>query len=350
MMHGIRYKRSGFTLLEILIGLAIFMMVLIPVLEMFSFSYESYLVQDDIAAMQQESRVAVMLIQRDIRMAGSGMIRAWDGANRVYPIVFQNGGTDGPDQLTINYADYEQVPPLAMDPSQGTITLADVSSIQVSGMLSADDYDDADKRIYQNRAWQDLADALDNGDISGFDVVISDGAQSDILWITDFDTLNSQMSFNSASTREYDPSDGVVIGFYRVNQDTSNAPSVRYFIEDDTLIREYENRDTFNVWEQELAQNVEDLQFAFGLDTTPADTNMAPDTWVNDRDLTTAERDQVRRVRVSILARTAREYDELPPTGYPAIEDRPAGPSSGSEADRFRRRLTQVEVDVRNPL
>lgn len=346
MMDGIRYKRSGFTLLEILIGLAIFMMVLIPVLEMFNFSYESYLVQDDIAAMQQESRVAAMLIQRDIRMAGSGMMQAQDGANRVYPIGFQNGGTDGPDELTINYADYEQVPPLTLDPSQGTITLSDVPSIQVSGMFSADDYDTEDRRIYQDRSWEELEDALNNGDIGGFDVIISDGFQSDILWITGFDTVNGQMSFNSPSTREYDANIGVLVTFYRVNQDAANAPSVRYFIEDDTLIREYENRDTFNVWGQELAQNVEDLQFAFNLDT---DGDRVPDTWVNDRNLTNAERDQVRQVRVSMLARTAREYDELPPTGYPAIEDRPAGPTSGEEADQFRRRLTRVVVELRNP-
>ena len=40
---------KGFTLLELMIVAGIFMLVLIPVLAVFTSSYESYLVQDDIS-------------------------------------------------------------------------------------------------------------------------------------------------------------------------------------------------------------------------------------------------------------------------------------------------------------
>jgi hypothetical protein len=92
--------------------------------------------------------------------------------------------------------------------------------------------------------------------------------------------------------------------------------------------------------EEAFAEHIEDLQFAFGLDT---DADGFVDSWINNADLTDPQKDQVRLVRISVLGRTANEH-----RGYsgsrPALEDHAA---SGT-TDGYRRRLLQVTVKVRN--
>ena len=99
---------SGFTLLEILIALAISTLILAAVFGVFNNSQLSYLIQEDIAAMQQDVRVAKIWIERDIRMAGAGLENYPDlttlGPDGKSPFTFNNGGgVNGTDELIIRY-------------------------------------------------------------------------------------------------------------------------------------------------------------------------------------------------------------------------------------------------------
>jgi hypothetical protein len=61
-------------------------------------------------------------------------------------------------------------------------------------------------------------------------------------------------------------------------------------------------------------------------------------------DLTDANKALIRAVRISVLGRTDRARKELTAAVRPAVEDHGAGDAS----DYFRRRLSQVTVEVRN--
>lgn len=66
----IRFKEAGFTLVELLVVMALGTIVMAGLMTTFTTQHKSYLVQDDVAEMQQNLRVAMDLISGDIRSAG----------------------------------------------------------------------------------------------------------------------------------------------------------------------------------------------------------------------------------------------------------------------------------------
>ena len=63
-------KRNGFTLVELLVALAITGMVLAAVTNLFISSNKLYTVQSKVSNVQQDIRAAMSIMARDIRMAG----------------------------------------------------------------------------------------------------------------------------------------------------------------------------------------------------------------------------------------------------------------------------------------
>jgi prepilin-type N-terminal cleavage/methylation domain-containing protein len=61
---------SGFTLVELLVAIALGLVILAGVYQTFRTQHDSYIVQDQVAAMQQNLRAAMYLITRDLQMAG----------------------------------------------------------------------------------------------------------------------------------------------------------------------------------------------------------------------------------------------------------------------------------------
>jgi type IV pilus assembly protein PilW len=61
---------SGFTMIELLIAMGIGTIVMVAVMTSFLSQHDSYLVQDNVVEMQQNSRVAIDLLASEIRMAG----------------------------------------------------------------------------------------------------------------------------------------------------------------------------------------------------------------------------------------------------------------------------------------
>jgi len=68
--YGKMREVSGFTLLEVLITLAISGILMTSVYAAFQAQQDSYLAQEQVAEMQQNIRVAVRMLTKDIRMAG----------------------------------------------------------------------------------------------------------------------------------------------------------------------------------------------------------------------------------------------------------------------------------------
>lgn len=65
-----RISNQGFTIVELLVGMAVSLLAMGAVYSTFLSQHKSYLVQEETAAMQQNLRAAMFYMQREIRMAG----------------------------------------------------------------------------------------------------------------------------------------------------------------------------------------------------------------------------------------------------------------------------------------
>jgi len=65
-----KVSNQGFTLLELVVGMAVSLLAMGAIYSTFLSQHKSYLVQDQTAAMQQNLRAAMFYMQREIRMAG----------------------------------------------------------------------------------------------------------------------------------------------------------------------------------------------------------------------------------------------------------------------------------------
>jgi prepilin-type N-terminal cleavage/methylation domain-containing protein len=70
-------RRSGLTLLELLIAVALSSIVALVLYEVFTSQNRIYLVQDDAAEMQQNMRVALEKMTKQVRMTGFGKQSSW---------------------------------------------------------------------------------------------------------------------------------------------------------------------------------------------------------------------------------------------------------------------------------
>ena len=61
---------QGFTLVELLVGMAVSLLAIGAIYSTFLNQHKSYLIQEEVAAMQQNIRAAMFHLQREIRMAG----------------------------------------------------------------------------------------------------------------------------------------------------------------------------------------------------------------------------------------------------------------------------------------
>jgi type IV pilus assembly protein PilW len=61
---------AGFTILELLVAIALGMVILAGLFRTFKVQHDSYIIQDQVSAMQQNLRAAMYMITRDLQMAG----------------------------------------------------------------------------------------------------------------------------------------------------------------------------------------------------------------------------------------------------------------------------------------
>lgn len=98
-------QNAGFTVVELLVAMALSGVVMASVYSSFSVQHKAYVAQEQIAAMQQNLRAALYLMEREIRMAGhdpagasgTGIVTANASSIRVRSDVTDNAGTGGPD-------------------------------------------------------------------------------------------------------------------------------------------------------------------------------------------------------------------------------------------------------------
>lgn len=132
--------QRGFSLLELLIVLAIFLIVIAAVYALYNTQLRTTHIEEDVIEVQQNLRVAVDILSRDVSMAG---IAVSTGVNPVNA-VGNNTGLDNSDMVTFNNASAEGVftivdATLSATILAGTPIVFTVGSANEAGMFSVND-------------------------------------------------------------------------------------------------------------------------------------------------------------------------------------------------------------------
>jgi type IV pilus assembly protein PilW len=339
--HPLIRSISGFTLIELLVAIAVSGIVLAGLVSIFTTANRSYSQQDEMATLQQNLRVAKMFLERDIRMAGCGMgVAFFIPGVQVFPIVNTNGGHTGSDALTITYVDYD-------DSCNGALSPLTPTAIALSTITVAEDLTNPATPLtppynlwtigvpcsatsffaVYSRAVNSITPANITKDVFSVSVTSAHTLQCSGLrtGISATIPLNSSINFFSAKQ--------LVTATYSL-AGTTLSRTLSY-----PLLTTQQLHDLQLSTGGAIADDIEDLQFAFGLDTN---ADGAVDSWINNDD--PVPPDQIRQVRVSILGRSSRELPGQLPNSRPLIEDH----TVGTVPERYLRQLLQFEIKPRN--
>lgn len=346
-MKGI--KNKGFTLIEILVSLAILGIVLAGIYSVYRMQHKSYIVQEQVAEMQQNERIALQMITRDIRTAGLGLA-CQQGGIILTEDANGSGALDGGEDINGDSALTAFGDSLGYDGSD-TIALAYYifSPLGSSG-----------GNTYTTDIFNPAAANFKVQDATGFNV-------DDLVII-----YNQNNLCNTATVviTNVQPASGTLV--HATGKAIENKPGgigpafstgdrVRRLITPEgggIITYRIGNPDGYTLFRtvrttgapvvQPLADNIEDLQFAYGFDVNGNGIVEAGE-WFN----TPAGQDMtlLREIRVTLVARTIRDDPEFNTGARPVIENHdPAGSiiTTPAQAVKYRRRVLQTTIKLRN--
>ncbi|MFH0925201.1 MAG: PilW family protein [bacterium] len=315
-------NNKGISFIELLIVLAIMSVVTSAIFTAFNSQHKVHVIQDEVVEMQQNVRVGIDMITEDVMMAGYKM-----GATIQYtdletppaptPVVSITNSSTGTDQLVIYYV----VNSSANLPDLTTSTPNNQSSTSAITTVV-----------------EELSDITYNPWLNyptPFRVIITDGERCDLILINN--VINNGVGTDD---RLNHPSYGGVnnnrlIHSYPAGSKIIFLPEssmVTYQINSNTLQRQSGlTGGTFDT----VADDIENMQCAYIL---------ADGTEIADGSITTAQYEDVRAVRVTLVSRTRSLDSSWTSEGQPGFEDFAAVATS----DGYRRRSLTAVVKIRN--
>ena len=349
----VRALRQGFTLLELMIAIAIAGFTVGALYALFSVQSRQLATQDLQMEMNQNARFAADMLTRSLRLAGyasggyvygvygpNGLSDAGDALPAVVPWE-DPGGDGGPDAITVVYAE----PSLMMDTRNDVIEDSTTSTLSfrptmldyaaklqqyaTGDLLLCSDY--ADMQGMRSYLWTVTGVNVANGTIS-----VSPNTQTDYV---------NLFTVNTNLTPIMTCSKGTVMTFYVDNDDDGIGPgSVDYPVLMLDLNMNFPSAD-----DVPLVDNIDDLQLEYCLDdgTFTTDCSLSA-SWVTGDTIDPAnDADNIWMVRIGLVARSSREeFRDSYPGFRPALSNRAASGAPGT--DHYYRKVMVTEVTLRN--
>jgi prepilin-type N-terminal cleavage/methylation domain-containing protein len=283
---------KGLTLIELLVAMAISSILIAAIYRTFMGQHKTYTVQEQVVDMQQNVRVAINRMMREIRMAGFGNVSmvlpnftAIDGPfNNIINPSDNINVVDGQvtDQITIIGA-FEKVSTLATEHAIGT------NIVQLSN-LSREDFDPNSNKKY----------------------ICIGGLESHI--VTKIDETKKEVTLNGNLINSH--KSGIPV--YKIK-----AITYRLNLQEGVVVLEREDN-TDGGGGQDIAENIDNLQFRYVFeDGSESDSPTAPS--------------RIRMVRVTVRARTSSRDREFK-----------SDPEFKVDEGGFRRRTITSNIHVRN--
>jgi type IV pilus assembly protein PilW len=312
-------RMAGFTLIELLVAIALGMVILAGLFRTFKVQHDSYVLQDQVSAMQQNLRAAMHFITRDLQMAG-------------YYTNFDRNSR----QLDWNDLDGDSNP--ANNTETGRPLLFGANNAAVSGIKSGTDVIVIVKAGAEGKSLTGSEGAsggvitLSSRDFDGDGTADLNNTSKRFgllvkqdLSFADFfqvDSASGNITPPAGLVENYTSGDTVFrtdIIIYRVDDSTPTHPR---------LVRKNLGNDSGY---QVIAENIDNLQFRYQLNDG---------TWVNDP---AGNQARVRAVEVLLVARTA-----FAQRGYRDTSSVSFGTETISVNDSYRRRTLNATVKTRN--
>lgn len=314
-----RHPEAGFSLVEVMAALVILAIAMTAVFATFTSQQKSFTVQNRVAEMQQNLRQAVEYMSRDIRLAGYGIPDNVTIPNNIISAgvtsirsLYAKDNTTGPDEIYVLYM-------FDMDANQPPTTITAAMPAPSA----------------------ELNVASTTGFIDGDLVLISNGTNADLFEVTQVQIAALKLQHNpGGSARDYNNAGGHSTwpaGGYGAGATLAKARFLRYYIDSTDPAHPTLMVDRMGgAVPQPLADDIEDMQLAYGLDTNA-------DGIVESWTATPTTPSQIRQVQLQFIART-----RLPEAGW--AETRPAlgNRAAGTTPDGYRRRTYDIVIDVRN--
>lgn len=341
-----RRARGAFTLIEVMIAIALSAFAVAGLYGLFSVQSRQLMTQDINMEMHQNLRFASDMLTRSVRVAGFGTagevagIYGPNGAsdeNDLLPVIIPHDGGSDADAITVVYAD----PSLQMETRNDIVPTCDTTELGFRA-----DMLDYSEKLQQYVAGDTLL-CMDFADISGMksylwsiagapDTTNGTIPVGDLSGYSDYAALcepGENLSPIISCSR------GTVATFYIDAVDDGVGPGS----ESHPVLMMDSNLNWPASDDVPLVDNIEDMQIEYCLDdgTKSADCSL-PTSW--DDDFDTAQITNVWMVRISLLVRSARpDFRDQYPGKRPALGNR----NEGGDDNYYRETLVN-EVTVRN--
>lgn len=309
-------KERGFTLLELLIAMAITIFVMAAGYSFFTNSFNFSVVHSRKTGMQRETRVAIDILSREVRSAGFGLLDPLTGESHattagLSSITPSNNADADPegvasrlDRITLR-GGYQMIGTLtcAAPPCANLVAAEGATTILVAPLAGTNP---ASPSIVNETI---TLDGFYTGVVSAVAGPNGNGAYT--------------LTLSTPLNRGYSASNSVMMMQQVIYQVMMNGTEPALFRTVNTVTPGAA---------QLIASGVEDLQFAYLMNDGTISNNPAGAATL------------IRAVRISMLARQQDTSRTATISARPALEDHAAGTS----ADRYHRRWVTKVVEVRN--
>lgn len=343
--------RQGFTLVELMISIAIASVVVVGLYSLFTVQTRQFLFQDLQMEMHQNQRFAADVVTRSVRMAGfgtDGRIAGYLGSdgdvdNDLPAVVAYDAwaGGGGTDAITVVYGD----PSLTMGTNVSQLVNCETDTLHFDPTML-----DYSTRLGEFTAGEMML-CMDYAALSGMETYlwVLSGNPTGTGEVPVYDAT-SYLDYQTICPTGENVSPAIfcskaqVMTFYIDNQTGDAAPGTPQ----NPVLMVDMDLDFPEADDVPLVENVEDMQFEYCLidadgDGATDDCTGSSATWVDS--ITTDQGDDVQMVRLHLLVRSSRtDPNDLYANSRPAL----ANNAASTDEDGYYRQVMTTQVTVRN--